>query len=96
MHGLIVILFAIAGGLTTSGIVANLYRVAVRPSQNAREGMAYWVIMAIAGPTVLIENSTRSFIAKKAEPLVYAAALGISLYWAFVIGLFALSLCVFV
>ena len=96
MHGLIVFLFAIAGGLTTSGIVASLYRIAVRPSQNAKEGIAYWVIMAFAGPMVLIENSTRSFIAKKAEPLVYAAALGVSLYWAFIIGLFALSLYVVV
>jgi hypothetical protein len=96
MHGFMVFLFAIAGGLTTSGIVANLYWMAVRPSQNAKDGVAYWIIMAIAGPTVLIENSTRSFIAKKAEPLVYAAALGISLYWAFVIGLFALTLYVVV
>jgi hypothetical protein len=91
MRTLLTLLFAVAGGLTLSGIVTDLYWLVARPTKSAKDGLFYWVVMAVAGPTVMIENSTRSFISKKAAPLVYMTVLGISIYWAFMIGLFGLA-----
>ncbi len=50
--------------------------------------------MIIAGPVVLIGNSTRSFRQKECSRAAYALALVFSGYWAFAMGLFILSVAV--
>jgi len=91
MHDLMVFLFVIASGLTVSGIVANAYRLAIKPTPETNKMAAHWLIMMIAGPTVWIERATQSFRAKKFAGSAYTLAVSGCLYWAFIIGLFMLS-----
>jgi len=90
MHGLLVFLFAISSGLTVSGIVANIYWLAVKP-KDGEQGIAHWLVMAVAGPTVWIDRVTRRAISQKSTWTVCALMISGCLYWAFVIGLFTLS-----
>lgn len=86
MHIIILMLFAVAGGLTLSGITANLYRMlAAKPSTKIATWLHY-LIMAFAGPSVLFENSTRSFRKKECGRAAYGFAVGLAVYWAFVLG----------
>jgi hypothetical protein len=49
MHELLVFHFAIASGLTVSGIVANTYWFVMKP-KDGEQGIAHWLVMAFAGP----------------------------------------------
>ncbi len=80
-------LFAIAGGLTLSGIVANAYRLIAKKPHTVVGKAGYYLVMLLAGPSVLVENSTRSFRAKECSRAAYAFAVGIAAYWSFMIGL---------
>ncbi len=87
MKNIPLVLFAFAGGLTLSGIVANLYRLVAKKPQSRAATWAYYAVMALAGPSVLFENSTRSFRKKDCSRAAYGFAVGIAAYWAFVLGL---------
>jgi hypothetical protein len=87
MRNLILLLFATAGGLTASGIVANIYRIVARKPQTRAETAVYYTIMSVAGPSVLIENATRSFRTKACSRLAYGFAVAITGYWSFMLGL---------
>jgi hypothetical protein len=91
MNEFLVFLFLIASGLTVSGIVANIYWFVAKP-KDGEQGLAHWVLMAVAGPTVWIDRGTRTFLSKKSAGVMYALTISICLYWAFIIGLFTLSL----
>jgi hypothetical protein len=86
MHTVIMLLFAIAGGLALSGIVANLYRLLARKPKGVPEKMAYAVVMVVAGPSVLIDNATRSFRKKSCSRAAYIFAVGLTAYWSFALG----------
>jgi hypothetical protein len=88
---LLVFLFAVASGLTVSGIVANIYWLVMKP-KDGEQGIAHWLVMAIAGPTVWIDRVTRTFLSMKSAGMMYALTIFVCLYWAFVIGLFTLSI----
>ena len=88
----LVLLFAIAAGLTASGITANLYRLVARKADSRPEKLAYYAVMVIAGPTVLFENATRSFRTKACSAMAYALAVAITCYWSFGVGLLVLSI----
>jgi hypothetical protein len=92
MREFLALLFSIASGLTVSGIVANLYWLAVKPSVRTEQGIAHSLVMAIAGPTVWIDRVTRSFRAQKSSGAVCFLTISACLYWAFVIGVFILSI----
>jgi F0F1-type ATP synthase membrane subunit c/vacuolar-type H+-ATPase subunit K len=92
LKNILVLLFAIAAGLTVSGIVANLYRIVARKPQTRPETLAYYAIMVVAGPSVLIENATRSFRTKDCSPLAYGFAVALTGYWSFALGLLVLTL----
>ena len=94
MHELMVFLFAIASGLTVSGITANVYWIIAKPGVDAQQGITHWLVMAIAGPTVWIDRVTRSFRTEKSAWTLYAFMISACLYWAYVIGLFTLSVAV--
>ena len=48
--------------------------------------------MVVAGPSVLFENSTRSFRQKECTRIAYGFALALASYWAFMLGLAVISL----
>ena len=69
-------LFALAGGLTLSGIVANVYRLLAGKPEGQPAAWVYYGVMLFAGPSVLFENSTRSFRKKECSGAAYGFALG--------------------
>lgn len=87
MRHFILMLFALAAGLTLSGIAANLYRLLARKPQSRIATWIYYAVMVLAGPSVLVENSTRSFRRKECTRFAYGFAMGLAGYWAFMLGL---------
>ena len=92
MREVITLFFALAAGLTASGIVANIYHILARKPKSRPENFVYYAVMVIAGPSVLIENATKSFRTKACSAMAYAFAVAISGYWACALGLLVLSL----
>jgi hypothetical protein len=86
LRNVILLLFAMAGGLTLSGIAANLYRILAKKPSGPFATYAHYAVMVFAGPSVLFENSTRSFRKKECGRAAYGFALGLALYWAFMLG----------
>ena len=91
MHALTLMLFATTGGLVLSGIVANLYRILARKPKSGAERTLYLGVMIVAGPSVLIDNATRSFRKKDCSRAAYAFAVGLTTYWSFALGLAAMA-----
>jgi hypothetical protein len=87
MRNFILLLFAVSGGLTLSGIAANLYRMVAKKPAGGVATYAHYAVMVLAGPSILFENSTRSFRKKECGRTAYGFALGLALYWAFMLGL---------
>ena len=94
MKNISLALFAFAGGLTLSGIVANLYRLLAKEPQGRAATWVYYAVMALAGPSVLLENSTRSFRKKDCSRAAYGFAVGIAAYWALILGLIVIDLAI--
>ena len=90
MKELLELLFAVAGGLTLSGITANLYRILARKPASRSETMLYFAVMTVAGPSVLFNNATRSFRGRACSTPAYAFAVAIAGYWSFALGLLIL------
>lgn len=87
MHKFILILFALAGGLTLSAIVANFYRLVAKKPETRTGTYVYYGVMVFAGPSVLFENASRSFGKNECSVTAYAFALGLAGYWSFLLGL---------
>lgn len=87
MRGLQLLLFSFAGGMSLSGIVANVYRMLGRAPQGRTATALHCGVMALAGPSVLFENATRSFRARACSRAAYALAAAIAVYWAILIGM---------
>ena len=94
MHGLIIVLFAIAFGFTASGITANIYRLLAKKPESLTSRIVYAGVMVVAGPTVLFENAANSFKAKKCSSIAFWLAAAITGYWSFVLGLLVLNIYV--
>ncbi len=92
MHQFIVFLFAIAAGMTASGLVANIYRLVASEPKTKLATVIHCAVMIFAGPVMLIGNSTKSLRAKQCSKAAYALALALSGYWSFAMGLIVLSL----
>ncbi|HWA30830.1 MAG TPA: hypothetical protein VG867_07020 [Rhizomicrobium sp.] len=90
MHNLLVFLFAMTGGFAVSGIVANIYRLLAPKMQGGKTG--YYIVMVVAGPSVLFDNAARSWLNKSCTALAFWLAAAISAYWSFIIGLFGMNL----
>lgn len=87
-HDLMVFLFAVCGGVTLSGITANIYRLLAAKKPEGKTGTAvYYAVMAFAGPSVLLENATRSYRKDTCSNMAYMFAVAIASYWAFVLGM---------
>ncbi len=87
MRHFMLLLFSVSGGLTLSGLAANFYRLIARKPESPLEMGAYYGVMLLAGPSVLFENSTRSFRKKECSGFAYGFAVSLAAYWAFIIGL---------
>lgn len=94
MHSLLLVLFTIAGGLTLSGIVANIYRLIATKPKSGGETLVYYAVMVLAGPSVLFDNATHSFRKKECTGLAWIFALGLATYWAMVLGAILLAVVV--
>jgi hypothetical protein len=92
MKDVLILLFAVASGLSVSGIVANLYRILGRKPETLSARAAYLAVMTVAGPSVLFDRSIRHWRAQGCSPLALVIAMAISGYWSFAIGLLVLSL----
>lgn len=88
---LLVALFVTTAGLTASGIVANLYRLAVGGAQPAKNRALYLAVMVVAGPSVLFDNAARSRLKKECSHIAFWLAAAVAAYWCLVIGLFVLE-----
>jgi hypothetical protein len=92
MQQLMTVMFATTGGLALSGIVANLYRLLARKPRGAPERAFYMGVMLFAGPSVLIDNATRSYRKRDCSNAAYAFAVGLTIYWSFALGLALIAL----
>jgi hypothetical protein len=91
-HTLIMLLFAYATGLTLSGIVVNSFRL-IGSATAAANPFVYYPVMAVAGPSVLIESASRSLRAKQSGFGGCTVAAFCSFYWSTMIGLLVLCIC---
>ena len=87
MRDIVILLFALSGGLTLSGIAANAYRLLAHKPAGPGGKVVYYAVMAVAGPSVLVDNATKSFRARDCSVSAYAFALILAAYWSFAIGL---------
>jgi hypothetical protein len=91
---LLLLLFALAGGLTLSGIAANLYRILAHKPVSRPETFVYYAVMAVAGPSVLFNNATKSFRSRDCSASAYFFATMLVAYWSFALGLVMIYLSV--
>jgi hypothetical protein len=90
MHELVLLLFAVAAGVTASGVVTTVFRLVAVAPQTKIAILIHWIVMAIAGPVILIENSTRAFHKETCTLADYSQALALSVFWSLTTGLFLL------
>jgi hypothetical protein len=95
LRDLMVVTFAMAAGFTASGIVANLYRLFVtgKPTGLAAR-TAYFTVMVVAGPNVVIGNAATAARTKGASKIPFWLAAAVCSYWSFAIGLFVLNVAI--
>jgi len=94
MRNILLLLFSLAGGLTLSGIVANIYRLMGAKREGRAGTITYYGVMLLAGPSVLLDNSTRSFRRKECSRMAYGFALGLAAYWSFMLGAILVDLAI--
>jgi phosphopantothenoylcysteine synthetase/decarboxylase len=94
MHDFIVFLFAIAAGATASGLLSSIYRLVASEPTTRLGTVLHCAVMVIAGPVVLVTNSTKSYRNKECSKAAYAIAIALSAYWSFATGVFVLSVWV--
>jgi hypothetical protein len=86
-----VVMFATTAGFTASGILANLYRLLGKKPETLSWRVSYLAVMAVAGPSVLLENAAASLRAKACSRMAFWLAAMICAYWSFALGLFVLN-----
>jgi hypothetical protein len=94
MSQLIVFIFAIATGVTLSGLVANTYRLFAGSPETIAGKIIEAAVMIFGGPIVLIGNSTKAFMKKDCSRGGYALALALGGFWSFATGVFILAIYV--
>lgn len=93
LHDLYAAFFMMTAGFTTSGIVSNVYRLAVKKrGDTSGARLAYLSIMVVAGPTVLFDNAAKSWRKKDCSAVGFWLAAAISGYWSLAIGMFVIQL----
>jgi len=90
-HSVVVVMFAMSVGFTASGIVANVYRLAAGPRQDAITRTAYYISMVIAGPNYLCAHAARALRARTCSHSAFWLAAAIAGYWSLALGLLVLN-----
>ena len=93
MHALVVLVFAVAIGITCSGVVANIYRMCASQPKTTAGVLIETAVMIFGGPVILIGNATQSFKKKNCSRAGYAFAVLLCGFWSFATGLFVLEIC---
>jgi hypothetical protein len=93
MHGWAVLFFAVATGVTFSGLVANIYRMFVLQPKTTAGVILETAVMVFGGPVVLVGNATESFKKKNCSKAGYAFAVALCGFWSFATGVFILEIC---
>lgn len=91
LHSTIVLLFAINGGFTVSGIAANLYGLVCGNKKDKYGRTAYLGSMVLAGPSVLFERAAKARREKSCSVGAFFLAAAIAGYWSLAIGLFVIE-----
>jgi len=86
-----VVLFAVTTGFTTSGIVSNAYQLVVGTRKEGALRTLYYVVMIVAGPSVLFESAAKARRAKSCSRVAFWLAAAVAGYWSFALGLFVLD-----
>jgi predicted permease len=87
----LVTLFVTTIGLTTSGIVANVYRLLAGKEKALAGKAVYFAVMVVAGPSVLFDKAARSRHMKECSTVAFALAAAVAFYWSLAIGLFVVE-----
>jgi len=86
------VLFATSSGFAASGILANLYRLVASKPESVTAKAAYYAVIPVAGPNMLIEKAAQSLRNKACSKVAFWLAAAAAGYWSFALGLFVLNL----
>ena len=92
MHEIWFVLFAIAAGFTTSGVVASLYRCSGMSSETRGGKVVATVVLVLAGPSVIFPMAIKGLRKKEWKLLAgWLVVTGLT-YWSLAIGLLVLDI----
>jgi hypothetical protein len=92
LHNTFILFFIVAGGLTLSGLVVTTYRLFATMTTEENP-MVYYPVIAFAGPSVLMENATKSLRTKQGNLADCVIAGFFSVFWSLILGLPLFALC---
>jgi hypothetical protein len=92
LHNAFILFFIVAGGLTLSGLVVTTYRLFATLTTEDNP-MVYYPVIAFAGPSVLMENATKSLRTKQGNFADCVLAGFFAVFWSSILGLPLLALC---
>lgn len=92
MHGIWLVLFAIAVGFTTSGVVASLYRCSGISSQSYGGKVVATAVLVLAGPAVIFRMAVNALDQREWRPFVGWFVIAVLTYWSLAIGLLILDI----
>jgi hypothetical protein len=85
IHTITMLALATASGLTMSGIVASLFRL-IATATSEENPMIYYPVIALAGPSVLVENVAQSLRIGRENAAECAIAATFCAFWSSMIG----------
>ncbi len=92
MHGIWLILFAVAAGFTASGVVASLYRLSSMNSETQSGKIVGTAVLVLAGPSVIFQMAMNGLRKKEWKPLMCWTVVAGLTYWSLGIGLLMLDI----
>jgi hypothetical protein len=95
MAELTLILYTIVVGYTLSAITANLYRLSGTAVKTGHGQILKFAVMALAGPSMIFESATQSFLDKKWSACAFWLTTAGIAYWCLAIGLLTLELMLY-
>jgi hypothetical protein len=91
MNGLLLIVFAIAAGFTTSGIVANLYRLCGFGNESASQRALSAAVMVVAGPCMIFGTAVKGRTSNAWTPVAFWVTAALAFYWSLGLGLLVID-----
>lgn len=91
MNGLLLIVFAIAAGFTTSGIVANLYRLCGFGNESTGGRALSAAVMVVAGPCMIFGTAVKGRASNAWTPVAFWVTAALAFYWSLGLGLLVID-----